>query len=169
MRQSCIWCSSLRSWPHQSDNSKTFSTLCVSVSLRLPPDVHLQQTTFSPEMNYRHGQIGIKSTHELQIFDLILPFLSTSVLSGVSGKERTGHISRKNESEDDNQTAAASVWLVWYSALITGKTRSIIYTFPSFLCSYRLKHWTLGVQFIIKTSVAAAVAVANCTFERKWA
>lgn len=48
---------------------------------------------------------------------------------------------RKKKLGNDNQIAAATtVWLVWYSALITENAEFIIYTFHSFLCSYGLRN-----------------------------
>lgn len=114
----------------------------------LTRDTRLHETTLGRDINYHTEGTLNKMNSWITNISCLFVFFSTSVLPGVltMKAEETEHRSsrekkKKKNSENDNQIAAAmTVWLVWYSALITENAEFIIYTFHSFLCSYGLRY-----------------------------
>lgn len=148
----CVWpCESERVW-------KSFvflHFLCtqfkvISLSLtdknqlrKLTRDARLHETILGRDMNY-HTEGNLKKMNSwitnISCLFFFLHFCFPWCFKHESwGKWAT--LQPEKKSKNDNQIAAAmTVWLGWYSALITENAEFIIYTFHSFLCSYGLRN-----------------------------
>lgn len=110
----------------------------------LTRDARLHETTLGRDMNYHtEGNLNKMNSWIANISCLFFFFLHFC-FPWCFKHESWGEwvtLQQEKKSENDNQIAAATtVWLVWYSALITENAEFIIYTFHSFLCSYGLRN-----------------------------
>lgn len=117
------------------------SSLCLSSRQKPSTEPHwrlrLHETILGRDMNYHtEGNLNKMNSWITNISCLFCfsPFRFSLVLHESWGKWASLQPEKeKKKPENDNQIAAATtVWLVWYSALITENAEFIIYTFPFF-------------------------------------